>query len=242
MNIITSWKVKITLLAGVVIGILLVGAIGVAGQPRPPEPRAPGKVRTDSGLLVPNRDRLSICVQASSGIASMQRDVRARIEQLLPAVEQHPNWSRARYNQVPRSVVAGCPGDAHLLRPGIEYIDGRPGPSSAGERPLQVEQASPHRLFVYILPQAELARIIRGQLNIRIAPQETVCEGFACAQVSTGLYVSPEELHNDAFMRDWLAKGLGLEPPVSLDTPPNAPRRSPGPSPAPSSPTPRPTP
>lgn len=177
----------------------------------------PSPSRASSALLAPNRAALAACVAGVGPAAVAVPTARQRIEQALTGLSQQPVWGKAGLAVVPRVVDIGCPSEPYLLQPGVTWEDGVPI-TGAGPR---VETASSYRLFVFVLPPDELSHVIRGRHDIRTAAQELLCRGHQCAEVSTGLYLTPDEVSNNAFLQEWLAKGLGLEPPVAL--PPNAP-------------------
>lgn len=213
-----SWQVKVAGIALLLLGSIGLGALTVLGQQGPiggqPEH---GPIDTRTGLLARGRDRLLICVQGVGSVSSVAPTARQRIEEALSAVAgQHPNWNPAGYGRVARAVQIGCPMDPHLLRPGVEYVNGRPGPANAGERALQAQTASPFRLYVFVLPPDDLTRVIRGEFNVRTAAQEVLCDDGRCAEVTTGLYLTPGDLTNAPLLQEWVAKGLGLEPPYKL--------------------------
>ncbi len=221
----TSWQVKVAGIALLVLGSVGLGTLTVLGQQGPigGQPER-GPIDTRSGLLARGRDRLLICVQGVGPVSSAVPNARQRIEEALSAVaSQHPNWNPAGYGRVSRAVQIGCPKDAHLLRPGVEYVNGRPGPSNVGERALQAQTATPFRLYVFVLPPDDLRRVIHGEFNVRTAAQEVLCDDGRCAEVTTGLYLTPEDLTNRPFLQEWVAKGLGLEPPYTLPTEPRPP-------------------
>ena len=213
----TLWRFKAVGTAVLLLGSIGLSAMTVWGQQGPVgEHPEHGPVDTRNGLLARGRDRLAVCIQGV-GIAPSVADMQLQVTDALASVaSQHPQWVPAGFNKVPRSVQIGCPGDPHLLRDGVEYVNGRPGASNTGEGRLQTQTASPFRLYVFVLAPNELSRVIRGELNVRTAAQEMLCDGGRCTQVSTGLYLTAQELTDKRFLQEWVTKGLGLEPPFTL--------------------------
>lgn len=71
------------------------------------------------------------------------------------------------------------------------------------------------RLFALVLPAADVDRFFGASPDARRSfPQEVLCPGggLSCAEVTTGLYLSPVELRDAVFFRAWLKQTLGLEP------------------------------
>ena len=174
---------------------------------------------TDDMLVTASRDRLRICVEA---VDVPQFDAASAIQPITAAlddVSQHPRWSTSGYGRAGGPVVAvGCPGEPYMLRADVEVVDGKP----AGLSPVpEVKDASTYRLFVFVVPEEKLESVIRGNWNVRFADQEALCEGGVCFTVTNGIYVTPEELKDRAFLKEWLEKGLSLERPVPLGPPDN---------------------
>lgn len=183
----------------------------------PPTPSAavvpvpPSRQITNSALLTANRDRLEICVEVVSPARAAPIDARQHIERALSQVTQHRSWRSARFGIGPPTVTTGCPGDPFLLRPGVTVLDGSPSGSTRFPR---VSDASRYRLFVFVLSDQELKRVIQGVFDVRTVTQEMLCYGRTCIPVSLGLYFSNSELANQQFLQDRLAQGLGLEHPI----------------------------
>lgn len=190
---------------------------GGAGMPTP----ASGRV--GSALLTANRDHLAICVEGIGAAAHNTADAQRRVEAAMLRVVQHPNWVRAGLAGVRWAVDAGCPGEPFLLEPVTLVENGVP----IYGLPQRVDEASRYRLFVCLLATDELARVIHGDAGVRTAPQENLCMGHQCFQVTTGLYLTRQELDDEDFLVRWLAR---VELTVPIDAPPDAPRRSPGPT------------
>jgi len=190
--------------AGTALGVLTLAGVTFQGSEQSPD-------RKEGLLLTANRDRLAICVQAVGIDPVMQTEAKTRIEELLPELEKHRNWVLARLDVAPPVVDAGCPSDPALLRPGADVKFGAADSSSV------VKEASQHRLFVFILPQSEIERLFAGWPYRRV-PQELVCEGHQCGEVTTAIYLSLEELQSESFLKESLVKGIGLEPAVPFDS------------------------
>ena len=179
-----------------------------AARPTPP-PAAPGDTRRSAGaLLTANRDRLAVCVQGVGSAASDGAAAREWVARALALVAQHPQFAPAGLGGRLPVVEEGCPHGPYLLEPGVFWENGIPIAGS-GRR---VQEASHYRLFVFLLPPAELARVIHGSLDIRRAAEEMLCQGHNCGEVTTGIYLTPEETRDEPFLIAWLTKGLGLEP------------------------------
>jgi hypothetical protein len=186
--------------AGALGGAILLAST-MLGESSPP-------TQIKEGLLsTTNRDRLALCVQAVGVDSALQAEAKSHIEKLLPQLEQHPNWALSGLEDTPPPVVDdGCPtADAALLRPGADVKGGAPGSA--------VAEPSPYQAFVFILPQSEIDRLFEGW-PLRSVSQELLREGDVGLPVTTGIYMSIEEIRSPSFLSDTMVKGIGLENPV----------------------------
>jgi hypothetical protein len=69
---------------------------------------------------------------------------------------------------------------------------------------------SQYRVHVYLLPQDQATNIF-GNSPLRSTVQEMLCEETTCGEVTTGLYLSPQELQNRQFLKAVLERAIGLE-------------------------------
>jgi hypothetical protein len=204
------WPAKILLLTGVLSATII---LAVRPAPSQAVDNSPGH------LFTANRDRLAVCVQSLSG-AALPGQAQAAIQGVLPAALRHPWWDA----RLPVSVVETDCAPAvtpFLLQPGAASIMGKP---TGDFGPLSVSTASRFRIFVCVLPQAQITALF-GDSPYRTAPQEFLCQEHTCDEVTTGICVSPQEQGNIAFLKLTLQRGIGLEkptPPERVD--PSAPR------------------
>ena len=184
---------------------------------------SPAPRRAADALLAPNRETLAICVDGVDEASAAVPGARARVEQALALIAQHPHFVQAGLAAVPPVVDDGCPLGPYLLEPNVSWENGAPI-RGAGRR---VEEAGIYRLFVFLLPPQELARVIRGDLDNRRTAEEMLCAGHQCWEVTTGLYLTPEEATDGPFLATRLTKGLGLEPTLPPGNAPVPPGRRP---------------
>jgi len=186
------------------------------GRPQPPPvpPRDPARV--SGALLTANRDRLAICVQGVGDATAAVTEARERVEQALARVAQHPQFVPAGLGAGPPVVDIGCPHGPYLLEPGVFWEDGIPI-TGYGRT---VEEASIYRLFVFLLPPEVLAGVIHGRHDIRRTAEEMLCQGHNCGEVTSGVYLTPDEINDDRFLVEWLTKGLGLDPTLPVGNAP----------------------
>ena len=70
---------------------------------------------------------------------------------------------------------------------------------------------SDYGLFVFVMPLSEIKQLLGG-LSRRYVPQEIMCEGDVCGEVTKAIYLTPEEVANGGFLVDRLLEGIGLDP------------------------------
>lgn len=164
------------------------------------------------GVLVTNRPDLRVCVQPGlekAAVASAQ--VRAALELISDSPEFVGGYLAGTTGQW--HVESGCPQPGHLLTSGLRHVKAG-GWYALGPG---VEVPSPYRLFVYVVPSAEIERMF-GTLPFHFASQETFCEGTNCATVSTALYLDQSALTDRSRLVSELQQALGLRPPYPPDT------------------------
>ena len=172
-----------------------------------------GSGASRGALLTENRDRLAICVQAvgvqpESG-ALMNAAARAGVEAALLEVEKHPGWVGNGFAEQPAVVNEGCGVEPALYE---SRDPGGQANSFFGVRGRSVSQPNYHRVLVFILPREEVARY-SGPSGFRLTAEELACSGDTCDQVTTGVYLSEDELADTAWLADQLEKAVGLEAP-----------------------------
>lgn len=153
---------------------------------------------SDTPLLASSRDVLSVCVDGVP--ADVVRKVLKDIESELLAIPREPaTWlADAR-------VVEGCPRGRALTGEAA----GRHG------NPRPVQDASPHRLFVYLASE-EAVRTAFARDSYGVAAEELLCYGDSCAEVTTGVYLTNVGRQT---VKEALVSALGL---VALQVPQDA--------------------
>jgi hypothetical protein len=123
---------------------------------------------------------------------------------------EQPAWSR-RLERSPlaaeTNVRAGCPVGPALYDPlgGPEF-----GDYVGNNDGRIVDRASPFRIHVYVLSEEEIFRVVGPPEGVHTGTEEKVCWRDACAEVTQGLYVSPQRLEDTDLLVRELAYDLGL--------------------------------
>ena len=189
-----------------------------AGKPPPSNDKLqPGT------LLTTNRDRLAICIQPVASVQFDMTEAQLRVQAALTELSTHPRWAEIGLaGRAPVVVDAGCPSEAYLLRSGTVVDPRKP----TGDPVIQgVAEASKYRVFLFVPPESETARLFSVTASMRRAPQEYLCQGNSCFEVTTALYLSFSEVRNHQFLTEWLAKVIGLESSVPPQKPGPPPQR-----------------
>ncbi len=217
MNLAFSWRPKILVLIILSVTLILVTAtvaLGLPGGSQPSSEPSPG------ALLTSSRDRLAICIQSAADAQFNMAEAQLRVQAALAELSTHPKWSTLGLAGLPPAVDAGCPTAPYLLQPGVAVKGGKPTGDPATQ---QVVDPSKYRVFLFVLPPPEIERIFAGPTSLRMVPEQFRCQGHTCFEVTTGLYLSPAEVQNHAFLKIWLAKsiaGVLSDEPIQKDVSP----------------------
>ncbi len=163
-----------------------------------------------SKLLTSARDRLAICVQ-TVGIGDMESSVASQakttIESTLADLAGDPVWVKEDLGSPPPVVDVGCPVGPAAYDPQAGPRDGK---TLFLVRGRDVGQASYYRVFVFVLPDAEITRLA-GSSGYRLTSEEFLCEVDACAEVTAGIYLRPAEVAEGGLLEENLRRAVGLQ-------------------------------
>lgn len=177
-------------------------AVATPDSERTPWP-TPAVARIEGILLTANRDQLAICVQAEGVSETMTDLARTNILATWPTIAANPLWEWAGVGNSAPLVELGCPA-------GPTYPDPGTGSSVFLAEKRVVPVPSQYKVFVFILPKTNLDLML-GPDASRVAAQEMFCEGHICEEVTTGLYLSDEDIGNSATLIDLIEDAIGLE-------------------------------
>jgi hypothetical protein len=164
-------------------------------------------------LLGSNRDHVVICVE--DGLANEPGDtsaeeqrVASEIAALVPRLERLPGWVASNTYGKDAEVVAGCGVESTA----IPYMESNPNVRGFNVAlPRAVNTPGRYRLIVYVLSDERMALFTGGSEVGRQSTEEILCYGHVCFAVTTGLYVSLDEVEDDDLLFSLLADGLALE-------------------------------
>jgi hypothetical protein len=150
------------------------------------------------------RPNLELCVENLDGTPASQRAL-GKITAAFNQVKLHPSFHDAQLDRgTGPAIVAGCPSRATILSStwtGPKY----------GASDTITQEPSEFHTFVFIVPQATVDAKF-GSMYPRLTTQETVCMDHACGEISTAVYITPEELENFDVLKRSLSWGVGLVP------------------------------
>jgi hypothetical protein len=217
MRVLGSGRVTVGLLLAVAAAIVASNAVvGVARGQAPPR-------INNTALMTTNRPGLKICVQSLvAGVDT--RTIQGRIQGAMTSVANHPDYQRSGLGRQPLVVDTGCPAPPTIADPSYR-------PDMLGA-PARVTEPSQYLLFVFIATPEQLASAFSWQP--RLVPQELLCDGDVCNEVTGALYLTPTELTDRAILERGLTQGVGLWPVgrpggrPPFDPVPRAPAATPG--------------
>lgn len=196
MHLLTSRWLTVTLLLALAIAIwTLINTGRVRGQEQP-------GITSTTALLTTNRTSLKICVQSLvPGVDS--RIIQGQIKGAMTSVSNHPDFQRAGLGREPVVVDAGCPSAPTITNPRYTSKD-------MSGVPAVVTTPSQYRLFVFVVSLDQLTRAFIWRPHL--TPQEMMCAGDACNEVTTAAYLTPTELLDRTALERSLTQGVGLWP------------------------------
>ncbi|HLB27206.1 MAG TPA: hypothetical protein VJN32_06110 [Dehalococcoidia bacterium] len=194
--------------AGITLGVTTL--LGVTFQGTGEAQQRDASMTKKGALTTANRDRLAICVQAVGVDSSLEGKAKASVEAALIEVAKHPRWDASGLGVAPPIADTGCPSPPSVLRPGVEIEQMGKGRIFVLPFPC-VEEASYYRLFVFILPPAELERIFGEDYEQTLSQQEAFCGGqYGNMGVTGGLYLTPADLDDTQLLAEKLKRAVGL--------------------------------
>lgn len=155
-----------------------------------------------TALLTNNRPGLKICVQSLlPGVeaTAVQRQATAR----MADVSKHPDFSRSGLARQPVTIDTGCPSGPTIASPGYARGDKIGAPAI-------VKEPSPYRLYVFVTSAEQVAQAFAWQPHL--TPQEMICDGGRCVEVTTALYLTPQQIADASVFARSLTQGVGLWP------------------------------
>lgn len=194
-----------------VLAIIVLGAVmscgGGDGARSPAEPTP-----TPLATVFPPRpsDQLTMCVDTVEATREFQVEAVERIGAAMVQVTQHSRYGQAYTSGKEPIIDSGCPAPPILYDP-VAYDGATPGSlvhlvGRFVERPGYYAQA------VFVIEASEIERIgAEYDLGLISLSEEYTCEFDVCTDTTEGLYLSPTQLEDTAFLVDALEKKIGLE-------------------------------
>lgn len=204
-SVLMKFSITVRILAAMAVaGILSLTAFILLATPS--SPATTREDRTQGGLLLtPNRDRMAVCLQPTAGAAIDTESAKARVLSALGELRAGWQWLPAGLGATPAEVDVSCPSEPYHLRE--DFRDKAKG----GDPQIQgVSTASKYRVFLFIAPQAEIDRAFPVGTHRRVPQEILLLRRDQGAEVTTALYLSPAELSDHAFLKEWLAKAIGI--------------------------------
>src|SRR5690606_33988612 len=113
------------------------------------------------------------------------------IQLAINSIKSHVNWKKLGYSDMNSiKIEPGCPL-GYLMHDGNSH----PWLTATGENPPIVKRVSEHRLWIFIVSDEIVEKHFKDSLW-RKSPEEMLCQGHECAEVTTGIYITEKELLN----------------------------------------------
>jgi hypothetical protein len=213
MGILTSGKRRIIIVAVVAISIIFVGVayqiLNNSGTNA--DQTEKGSKFSNNGLQAASRQQLTICVDnySSDKSSELSGDILiSKIEKQLPDLKQKKRWVESGYNAFTVDVKETCSFKPILLEPNAKH----PIYSGNEDSTRIVEEASPELIGVFVVDKSVIDKHFTGAPD-RWAPEQLLCEGEECNEVTKGIYLTPDELKAKDLKELYkeMAHALGLE-------------------------------
>ena len=153
----------------------------------------PSPVGDSDKYITDNRDRLALCVQSEIPGTASQTEARGAVEAALTEVSQDAAWIKKELSTPSPIVTEGCPSTPGIFLPEVPAV----------------KQPSYYRVHVFVMALNELQKAF-GDQPVRRTAEEKLCGGDFCWEVTTGIYLSPDELSNTDLVSNALRDGVGL--------------------------------
>lgn len=160
----------------------------------------------DNYLQAKNRDKLTVCVESFTPEVKAEDISKKTLDEIEKTLKKHPRWNIQGLDKLAIEVRADCSFDPLLLQPGKKHVFY----SGDLDSIRRVENASSERVGVFIVNQDVINKHFDGTLA-RMAPEEFLYEeGEGYLEVTTGVYLTPEDLNSEKFSKE-LKYVLGLD-------------------------------
>lgn len=178
------------LVVGIIIGSITIPQLGAK------EVKKMESKLTGNALLTNNRDQLNICVEISTSSFPKElenKDLSTLLEKWINTdLKEHPDWKSKGFDGYRLNITNGCPFTPFLLQDGAKHpiFSGEIVPSR------YIEEPSPYRFAVFVVDQSIIEKHFKG-INSRWGPEELLCEGEECNEVTSAIYLTVDEVKNN---------------------------------------------
>lgn len=157
---------------------------------------------------VAGRTETALCVDSWNvdvNLAHLSQSVKSIVNDRIVS---RPDWTTLGYTDTSVRVDVGCPSIPYLLLTSA----GHPTLNGSTTLPPVVIRPSPYRAHIVVVPTDQINRIFKRNLDVRIAPEELVCEDDECTEVTLTLYLSQDDLSSQDELERRLLQALGIIP------------------------------
>lgn len=171
-----------------------------------------------------SREGLAVCINAVAGVTIDAAHAKQVVENVIEILSQGDRWLRTEYAHAPPVVDVGCSQSPSVLDRGVTI-------SHIGDETIQVreefrapETLSSYRVIIFTMPDQIIERLSRGlsrpvSARDRRQAEEFICHGHVCGEVTTGVYLRPQELTDQSIVHLVLEYALGFNSTVSPPQP-----------------------
>lgn len=145
-----------------------------------------------------------------SSVDSLRDEGKDAVNEAIGALRTHSFWALANLERaLPAVYVEGCPEPPFPSRTDEEWVNGRVYGGIGQEYAKQT--ISDYFFHVFVMPVDQIDELLGGTTT-RVVGQEFQCTGHVCGPESFAIYLTPEELANDAeSVRFVMEQAFGFE-------------------------------
>lgn len=162
---------------------------------------------TPNVLLTKNRDKTVVCIEdyTTSPVKLSSLELQGKLQEAMSKVKTNEKWEKSGLSAFDVEVKTACSITPLLIDPAA----GHPVYSGKNSTPRFVKTPSTEILGIFIVDEEIINKHFKDTPT-RWSPEQVLCEGDECNEVTRGLYLTYEELKNGKLQNE-IVYGLGIE-------------------------------
>ncbi|WP_127533584.1 hypothetical protein [Paenibacillus kobensis] len=169
---------------------------------------------TNRATLTSNRDKITVCIEdytQSTSNKALSEELKLKTNNIInEKVKKHIKWKNSGYSKEQIDIVEGCSFAPFLLDNGTAH------PVYSGDMNKKLDRvistASKEQLGIFIVDQSVVDKHFKNAPD-RWSPEEMLCEHNECVEVTSGIYLTPDEVSGNEvnYLEKEILKRFGFE-------------------------------